>query len=561
MPSLIRQPHQVLRLRPEFERVASLVWSGQMPSADWHNRAATVTGTAQRSGKTGIARGFHTTLGVDGGDRVVTAPLADSVKRTYVVRFMERASTGTTSRFFDHNAKRLVGTYASGSYLFQHAFSAGLGDWRWSGAGYGTHTTLVITFDAGSASNDPVVWQDGVRPALTENSAPSGVNVVETSSLHIGNRAGEDRVIDGAIELLVVLNDIPNANTLRALSLSPYAVLLAEDPILLYPMVSGGGASLALADATHGHLADALTLTGGSFLTVADASHGHGADVITLSADLSLVISEAAHGHLADSLTLSSEQSLSLGDASHAHMADNIALSAVLSLVMADAFHDHTSDSLTLDIANTLAVQGASHGHTVDSLTLSAALALIVADALHGHVSDNVTLESGAILSLGDTAHAHTADSPALSAALSLLIGEASHGHAVDSITLTTALSLVIAEALHGHAADNLELTAGGALGIADATHGHTAQSLSLSQALALAIQDALHSHAADGLSLTAELTLAIQHALHAHGADQVVWSGQDVLALLRTASVYLRLSEQRHTLRISDPQVTIRVQ
>jgi len=47
--------------------------------------------------------------------------------------------------------------------------------------------------------------------------------------------------------------------------------------------VDFGGITLAIQDATHAHLADALTLTTDSFLAVADAFHGHTADNITFA--------------------------------------------------------------------------------------------------------------------------------------------------------------------------------------------------------------------------------------------------------------------------------------
>ena len=275
---------------------------------------------------------------------------------------------------------------------------------------------------------------------------------------------------------------------------------------------------------------------------------------------VTLTIQDATHGHSADAPVLFSDHGLIVADAAHGHTADNLALSADLALVVADALHSHAADNVTLDTLASLDVQDSTHGHTVDGLTLSAALALVVADAVHGHASDNLGLDTGAVLGVVDAVHTQTADSPALSAALSLMIDEASHGHVVDSVTLTAALSLVIADALHGHTAETIGLTSGGSLAIDDASHGHTAESLGLSRAIALAIHNALHSHAADGLSLTAELTLAIQDALHAHIADNIVWSGQDVLALLRVASVYLRLYEQQPYIRLADPQITLRM-
>lgn len=85
----------------------------------------------------------------------------------------------------------------------------------------------------------------------------------------------------------------------------------------------------------------------------------------------SLVIADASHAHTADALTLTTSSALAVADATQAHTADNVTLAlggAVL--VVADALHDHTADNLTLTIVPGLVIQDALHAHTADGVTL-----------------------------------------------------------------------------------------------------------------------------------------------------------------------------------------------
>ena len=49
-------------------------------------------------------------------------------------------------------------------------------------------------------------------------------------------------------------------------------------------------------------------------------------EVSTLSSEVSLVIADASHGHAADSLSLTLQFALSIAEATHAHYADNVIL-------------------------------------------------------------------------------------------------------------------------------------------------------------------------------------------------------------------------------------------
>lgn len=168
--------------------------------------------------------------------------------------------------------------------------------------------------------------------------------------------------------------------------------------LAVFTPVVGGGTTLTIQDATHGHTADGVSLTQQHQLAVQDASHAHSADNLALTQQHELAVADATHGHTAENLTLSTEIELSIADALHSHSVDNITLVQQHVLVVADATHGHSADNAVLETGTNLAVADASHGHTVDNLVLTQQHVLVVADALHGHTADNVVLIDPAAL-------------------------------------------------------------------------------------------------------------------------------------------------------------------
>lgn len=64
----------------------------------------------------------------------------------------------------------------------------------------GTWNHVVVTYDGASASNDPIIYINGVAIPVTETSTPSGSRVTNTDNYHIGNRGAGDRSFDGMID-------------------------------------------------------------------------------------------------------------------------------------------------------------------------------------------------------------------------------------------------------------------------------------------------------------------------------------------------------------------------
>lgn len=265
-------------------------------------------------------------------------------------------------------------------------------------------------------------------------------------------------------------------------------------PVLSYTLV--------VADATHGHSVDNVSLAQANTLTVADATHGHAVDAVALIQAHVLTLQDALHAHAVDSVSLTQAGTLAVSDATHAHSVDALDLVQANVLAIQDALHAHAADSVALTQGNTLAVADAAHAHAVDSVALVQAHVLAVADALHAHAAEAPTLSSGETLAVADALHAHAVDAVSLTQAHVLVVQETSHGHSVDAVSLTQANVLAVADALHAHAAEAVTLSSGALLVVADATHGHTVDSPSLTQASALIVSDTLHAQLADAISL-----------------------------------------------------------
>ena len=324
---------------------------------------------------------------------------------------------------------------------------------------------------------------------------------------------------------------------------------------------------LVIADSTHSHSADALTLAIENNLVIADSTHSHTADALVVTQTYTITVADSTHSHTADALTLTQTHVLSVADATHSHTADNVVLTFIGTdnLVTADALHSHTADSLALTQVHRISVADALHGHSADALSLTQSGPLAISDTAHTHAADTLVLTQTHVLAISDATHAHLADSTALQTegTNNLVVSDSLHSHTADTLSLTQIHRLAVADSAHAHTADTLTLGQIVPLSVSDSAHGHTADSVSLTQIHRIISQDSLHSHLADNVILTTEGTnslsisdaihavlsdtinlfqinaLAISSALHAHTAD----------ALSLSADISLSINDALHSL------------
>lgn len=249
----------------------------------------------------------------------------------------------------------------------------------------GAEYTVVV---AKSTSGSWGLWLDG---ALVTSGTGATTIFPADSTIQILKDSGTARYYQGTVYAVAYgASDIMGS----AASLSGNFWQLFEPERVWVPVVAAGGAeNLTIADASHGHTDDGLSLTSSSHLSVSDAAHAHSADNLGLSSASHLTVADATHGHTADNLTLDTSATLSVADATHAHAADALALTSASHLAVADATHAHSADNLDLTTGGAnLVVQDATHSHSADVLALTSQSILVINDAMHAHTADGVAL-------------------------------------------------------------------------------------------------------------------------------------------------------------------------
>lgn len=299
------------------------------------------------------------------------------------------------------------------SFNSNYYFWGAAADWD-TGIAFDTDNQLHTAMFVHDGTNI-YFYRDGVQRASTARpggliATPSGRRFV-IGARHTGGSASPSAVIGPCR----AWNRALSAGEAEWYGRNPWIVYEPESVPIWFDL-GAGGATLVIADATHGHLADNVTLTQAHQLALADATHGH----------------------LADGISLTQQHQLAVADATHAHAADNVTLAVQHVLAILDATHAHAADNVTLEVAGTLAIADATHGHSADGVTLTQAHLLAIADALHAHGADNLVLDanSGITLTIQDALHAHGADNVALTQVHALVVSDALHAHLAQSLTL-----------------------------------------------------------------------------------------------------------------------------
>jgi hypothetical protein len=210
-------------------------------------------------------------------------------------------------------------------------------------------------------------------------------------------------------------------------------------------------------------------------ITPANASHGHTADAPTLTQTHALVGDDSSHAQTADAATVSVVHQLAAEDATHGHAADQPGLTQVDGLAADDAGHAHVADSPSLTQVHELVAQPADHAHTADQPALTQVHELTPEDAAHGHAADQTTVVGPGDISTNSADHAHTADQPGLTQVHELVVADAAHSHTADQPALAAFVGISAASAAHSHTADQPAIAQAHQLAAADASHAHTA--------------------------------------------------------------------------------------
>jgi len=298
--------------------------------------------------------------------------VATSRYNTTRIAIVERRTSGTTRRAISATAAagagELLWRMESGATPELVASGVALVLTATSSFSAGDRHVIGMRLTAGASNTTWSHWRNGVQL----NAAADTTALTAGSAPHIGGVSGSTNAArsDIGIPLHINWSRALSDTEMRDVMLAVWQRMLAPRRIWV-PVSAGGAADLTLADASHAHAADSLSLTTASTLTIADATHAHTAEALSLTTASTLAVADALHDHAAEGLALTTESLLALQDALHDHAADAPELLSGSSLLIAEALQAHTADGLALVVDAYLTVANAGHGHTADALVLT----------------------------------------------------------------------------------------------------------------------------------------------------------------------------------------------
>lgn len=165
------------------------------------------------------------------GDKITTSFSAHATQRTYSIwAWIDGAGGGGRGRIFE---KRVAG--AEVELFYYNTTDVGQPwveynrDWssssttRWAtptnSAPTGQWLNLIVTYDGGATTNDPVIYIDNSSQSLTETNAPSGSIVTNADAYVLGARGGDSlRNFDGKLAEFAIWDRILTTGEIAALA-------------------------------------------------------------------------------------------------------------------------------------------------------------------------------------------------------------------------------------------------------------------------------------------------------------------------------------------------------
>ena len=160
-----------------------------------------------------MARGFGTSLGVGGTDKITTALDHITAARTYVVRiYRNGAGGGNFGRIFGNSSDLLLCDSAGNFLQFNRGFSTTGGAWK-GGVGVGStlNAPYVVGLSHDGSTSAPTMYRNGLGVAVTTITAPVGSITLTSSTFLVGNVAASTRVWDGYISDFYVFDSVLTA--------------------------------------------------------------------------------------------------------------------------------------------------------------------------------------------------------------------------------------------------------------------------------------------------------------------------------------------------------------
>lgn len=165
-----------------------------------------------------MARGFGTSEGGTGSDRIVTAFNGSSQLRTYSLWVYFTISIATNDRLLNKDNETLIWHTSSNRFSLLHYWSGADLRYEWTKPSVNNWFHMLVTYDNGSNSNAPSMYYDNVLQTPSRTDSPSGTADANTNNFCIGNTPAGNRTLDGRLAEVAIWDRILSAEERKALS-------------------------------------------------------------------------------------------------------------------------------------------------------------------------------------------------------------------------------------------------------------------------------------------------------------------------------------------------------
>ena len=198
-----------------FQGDPTNVWTNSFAGV-WHlGNGSTLSSLNSVTGNSGTITGATASTGkIDGAgnwvatsDKIVTDLTTNATQRTYSAwtrrhgegggghgRVFQKGTTVSKETLF------VESPLEASTYEFLSNHNATVGDWTFPKPSIDVFHHIVLAYDSGSTSNNPVVWVDSVSQTINLKLTPAGTPTGGTEAYLIGNRLTNDRGWDGDLD-------------------------------------------------------------------------------------------------------------------------------------------------------------------------------------------------------------------------------------------------------------------------------------------------------------------------------------------------------------------------
>jgi hypothetical protein len=216
------------------------------------------------------SRGFGSTAGSASTDKIQTGfSTVTAAQRSYSVwiwidtTLCAGGGGSGYGRIFDSGDNDYLYCSTSGpqGLVYKKLTSGTAGEWSLNTGvpSAGAWHNWVVTLDASSTSNSPLMYLDGTSISVYTTTAPTGTYTTTAANYYVGNRSDGTRNFDGRISDIAIWNSILTANDARALGQGASPLRIQPANLAFYDPMCGGGSGEA--DWGPSHVSNTLTGT------------------------------------------------------------------------------------------------------------------------------------------------------------------------------------------------------------------------------------------------------------------------------------------------------------